>query len=187
MGDEFRLGHAERAGHPAEEGDVGADVEVDEAPDGGAGGVVVLALVREVELGEVDAVVDGLDAEDGEEEEEDEGAQDVDEGGHPQVLQRRHCCCCLLSLSPSLALVRLRVRSGSRSRSREGGRKGRRDGGSIGKERKGEECKMQGGKGNPGNQKPEAASACAPPELKRGAGSSSTEAGRADAEHAAAL
>lgn len=90
MRDELGLGHAERAGYPAEEGDVGADVEVDEAADGGAGGVVVGALVGEVELGEVDAVVDGLDAEDGEEEEEDEGAQYVDEGGDAQVLQRRH-------------------------------------------------------------------------------------------------
>ena len=88
---EVGLGHAKRAGHPAEEPDVGAEVEVDEPPDGGAGGVVVASLVGEVELGEVDAVVDGLDAEDGEEEEEDEGAEDVDEGGHAQVLKRRHC------------------------------------------------------------------------------------------------
>jgi len=134
VGDEFRLGHAERAGHPAEEGDVGADVEVDEAPDGGAGGVVVLALLREVELGEVDAVVDGLDAEDGEEEEEDEGAQDVDEGGHAQVLQRRHCCWLVVVVvvvvsSLSLSLVGLGEVTGQE---REGGRKGRRDGGSIG-------------------------------------------------------
>ena len=123
MGDELHLGHAERAGHPAEEGDVGADVEVDEASDGGAGGVVVLALVREVELGEVDAVVDGLDAEDGEEEEEDQGAEDVDEGGDAQVLQRRHC------LSPlSLSLLAL-VRSG-----REGGRtEGKKLGWELGK------------------------------------------------------
>jgi hypothetical protein len=105
--DELVLGHAERAGHPAEEGDVGADVEVDEAADGGARGVVVLALAGEVELGEVDAVVDGLDAEDGEEDEEDEGAEDVDEGGDAQVLERRHsapaalsaaCCCCCCCL-----------------------------------------------------------------------------------------
>ena len=106
MGDELRLGHAERAGHPAEEGDVGADVEVDEASDGGAGGVVVLALVREVELGEVDAVVDGLNAEDGEEEEEDQGAEDVDEGGDAQVLQRRHCLVSSLCLCLSLGLRR---------------------------------------------------------------------------------
>jgi len=98
--DELGLGHAERAGHPAEEGDVGAEVEVDEAADGGARRVVaVVALAGEVELGEVDAVVDGLDAEDGEEDEEDEGAEDVDEGGDAQVLERRHsapaaACCC---------------------------------------------------------------------------------------------
>lgn len=107
VGDEVRLGHAERAGHPAEEGDVGAEVEVDEAAEGGAGGVVVLvALVREVELGEVDAVVDGLDAEDGEEEQEDEGAQDVDEGGDAQVLERRHCLLCSLFLSVCLSVSR---------------------------------------------------------------------------------
>lgn len=117
MADELRLGHAERGGHPAEEGDVGADVEVDEASDGGAaaGGVVVLALVREVELGEVDAVVDGLDAEHGEEEQEDEGAQDVDEGRHAQVLQRRHCCCCcLLSLLASGTGGRMKGRKAGR-------------------------------------------------------------------------
>lgn len=118
MRDEVRLGHAERAGHPAEEGDVGAEVEVDEASDGGAGRVVVLSLVREVELGEVDAVVDGLDAEDGEEEEEDEGAEDVDEGGDAQVLQRRHC---LLPLGLGSRLHR----SGAGGREGGRGRKGR--------------------------------------------------------------
>lgn len=84
---ELGLGHAERAGDPAEELEVGADVEVD-GPAGAA--VVAGALPGDVELGEVDAVVDGLDAEDGEEQEEDEGPQDVDEGRHPEVLQRRH-------------------------------------------------------------------------------------------------
>lgn len=88
---ELGLGHAERAGDPAEEPDVGADVEVDEPAHGGVSGtVVVLALLGDVELGEVYAVVDGLDAEEGEEEEEDEGAEDVDEGRHAKVLQRRH-------------------------------------------------------------------------------------------------
>jgi hypothetical protein len=127
VGDELRLGHAERAGHPAEEGDVGADVEVDEAADGGAGGVVVLALVREVELGEVDAVVDGLDAEDGEEEEEDEGAEDVDEGGHAQVLQRRHCLS--LSVSLGLGLEREGRREDEREEDLMGRSERRRDGG----------------------------------------------------------
>ena len=79
MRDELGLGHAERAGHPAEEGDVGAEVEVDEAADGGARRVVaVVALAGEVELGEVDAVVDGLDAEDGEEDEEENRGEDSD-------------------------------------------------------------------------------------------------------------
>lgn len=91
MRDEFVLCHAERAGHPAEEAEVGAEVEVDEPPDGGARVVVGRrALAGEVELGEVNAVVDGLDAEHGEEDEEDQRAEDVDEGRHAQVLQRRH-------------------------------------------------------------------------------------------------
>lgn len=84
---ELGLVHAERAGDPAEELEVGAEVEVD-GPAGAA--VVGGALPGDVELGEVDAVVDGLDAEDGEEQEEDEGPKDVDEGRHPEVLQRRH-------------------------------------------------------------------------------------------------
>jgi hypothetical protein len=84
--DEVGLGHAEGAGDPGEEAEVGAEVEVDEAMRVR----VVASLASEVELGEVDAVVDGLEAEGGEDEEEDEGAQDVDEGGHTQVRQRRH-------------------------------------------------------------------------------------------------
>lgn len=84
---ELGLVHAERAGDPAEELEVGAEVEV----DGPARAAVVMgALLGDVELGEVDAVVDGLDAEHREEEEEDEGADDVDEGRHPEVLQCRH-------------------------------------------------------------------------------------------------
>lgn len=97
---ELRLVHAERAGDPAEEPEVGAEVEVDDAADAA---LVVGALAGEVELGEVDAVVDGLDAEEGEEEEEDEGAHDVDEGRHPEVLQRRHGCV-YCSLEPPLQL-----------------------------------------------------------------------------------
>lgn len=85
---ELGLAHAERAGDPAEELEVGAEVEVDDPA--GAAVVAGAALAGDVELGEVDAVVDGLDAEHGEEQQEDEGPQDVDEGRHPEVLQRRH-------------------------------------------------------------------------------------------------
>lgn len=129
MGDELSLGHAERSRDPAEEPDVGAEVEVDEAADGGGSGGVVVALVGEVELGEVDAVVDGLDAEEGEEEEEDEGAEDVDEGGDAKVLQRRHCCSLCLAAAaaflPCATVVVLEDCTSGEGKGRGRKRKGR--------------------------------------------------------------
>lgn len=63
MFDEVGLRHPQCVGYPVEESEVGLPVEVHELADGVAAPVSVLAAAADVPLGVVDAVVDGLDAE----------------------------------------------------------------------------------------------------------------------------
>lgn len=90
MLDNLRLAHPERPGHPVEEREVSAQVEIDELADPTAAHPGAVAAAGDVPFGEVDTVIDGLNPQDGKQDEEGEGANDVDEGRDAQILQSRH-------------------------------------------------------------------------------------------------
>lgn len=86
MLDNLRLAHPERPGHPVEEREVSAQVEIDELADPTAAHPGAVAAAGDVPFGEIDTVIDGLNPQDGKQDEEGEGANDVDEGRDAQIL-----------------------------------------------------------------------------------------------------
>ncbi|RWW30633.1 hypothetical protein GW17_00004781 [Ensete ventricosum] len=88
--DNLRLAHPERPGHPVEEREVSAQVEIDELADPTAAHPGAVAAAGDVPFGEIDTVIDGLNPQYSKQDEEGEGAHDVDEGRDAQILQSRH-------------------------------------------------------------------------------------------------
>ncbi|RWW38611.1 hypothetical protein BHE74_00056209 [Ensete ventricosum] len=88
--DNLRLAHPERPGHPVEEREVSAQVEIDELADPTAAHPGAVAAAGDVPFGEIDTIIDGLNPQYSKQDEEGEGAHDVDEGRDAQILQSRH-------------------------------------------------------------------------------------------------
>lgn len=78
MGDDFSLTHLQSGGHPVQEGEISEYVEINKFSDeiSGAPGTAPSAI--DVQFGEVNSVINGLDSQQSESQKKDEGSEDVD-------------------------------------------------------------------------------------------------------------